>query len=78
MFVKMKISLVGGATTVECQLKCQLELRGQAEQSSLSTNVDVQSKNFVQRLYVVVLGCLRLFRHTDINKQNMLMIDMMI
>lgn len=45
MFVKMKISLVGGATTVECQLKCQLELRGQAEHSSLSTNVDVPSKN---------------------------------
>ena len=39
----MKISLVGGATTVECQLKCQLELRGQAEHSSLSTNVDVPS-----------------------------------
>ena len=45
MFVKMKISLVGGATTVECQLKCQLELRDQAEHSSLSTNVDVHSKN---------------------------------
>ena len=67
MFVKMKISLVGGATTVECQLKCQLELRGQAEHSSLSTNVDVQSKYFVQRLSVVVFGCLRLFRHIDIN-----------
>ena len=45
MFVKMKISLVGGATTVECQLKCQLELRGQAEHSSLSTIVYVHSKN---------------------------------
>ena len=59
----MKISLVGGATTVECQLKCQLELRGQAEHSSLSTNVDVQSKNFVQRLYAVVIGCLDTWTH---------------
>ena len=68
MFVKMKISLVGGATTVECQLKCQLELRDQAEQSSLSTNVDVPSKNFVKSsvfmsLSWAVLGFLDTWTH---------------